>query len=154
MVLLHEIGRKEPLKGVNAVFIEDKQNSFIPYFIEKIRRKNDRELYLQLEGITTKEAARSLLKKPVYLDEEHFRQQVDKDSPLYYLGFQIEDDGEGLLGVISEVIQMPDQLLAKVYQDENELLIPLNENTLKKVNHKNRTIYVDLPEGLLDIYRS
>lgn len=154
MVLLHEIKKKEPLKGVKAIFIENKENSFIPYFIKNLRRKNTGELYLQLEDLNTKEAAESLLKKPVYLDEEHFRLQINKDSPLYYLGFQMKDYREGVLGVISEVIQMPEQLLTKIYQGENELLIPLNDQTLKKVDHKNHIIHVDLPEGLLDIYRS
>lgn len=152
MILLHQMKNREALKNVDAIFIEDKKGSFIPYFIENIRNKDNQELYLTLEGISSREMARTLLKKKIHLEESHFRQQVDENSSLYYLGFTIEDKEAGTLGKIAEIISMPDQLLAKIYHASSELLIPLNENTLRKVDRKNQIIYIELPEGLLDIY--
>jgi 16S rRNA processing protein RimM len=33
-----------------------------------------------------------------------------------------------------------------------EVMIPIHEASLKKIDQKNRSVHVALPEGLLDIY--
>jgi 16S rRNA processing protein RimM len=53
---------------------------------------------------------------------------------------------------VLEVIEQPLQILLRIEIDGKEVLIPINESTLVKVDHKGEKIYVDLPEGLLDIY--
>lgn len=154
LILVHKIGRVEALDKVKALFIEEKKNSFLPYFIESVRAKNREELYIKLEGISTKESASKLLTKQVYLDENRFREQVREGSLIYYLGFEVEDSHAGKLGSIAEIVEMPNQVLLKIYEGEHELLIPLNENTLRRIDRKTATLYVNLPEGLLDVYRS
>lgn len=154
VILVHKAGRKNALQGIPVIFIEERKNSLLPYFIESVRPKNEKELYLKLEDIHSKESAAGLLQKRVYLEEKHFRQAVNEESILFYLGFMVEDAHAGLLGNVAEVVEMPSQLLLKIYQDENELLIPLNENTLQNIDRKKKVIYVSLPDGLLDIYRS
>ena len=37
---------------------------------------------------------------------------------------------------------------------EKEILIPLHEQTLQSVDNKNKKVFVDLPDGLLEIYRN
>lgn len=154
VVLLHKTGKTEPLNDIKTIFIEERKNSFLPYFIGSVRPKKAQELYLKLEDVDSKEAAGKLLQKQVYLEEKHFRQMVGDDSILYYLGFSVNDKQAGDLGPVAEVIEMPSQLLLKVYQDEHELLIPLNEQTLQRIDKETKTIYVHLPDGLLDIYRA
>jgi 16S rRNA processing protein RimM len=153
LVLTHQTGSSRPLRHVEVLFLEEKKGSFIPYFITATREKGPREVLIKLEGITDRESARKLLSRKVYLEEKEFRQQVSADSPLAYLGFQVQDNRSGILGEIAEIVEMPGQWLAKVYEKGHELLIPLNEETLQKVDHKQAMLYVDLPDGLLDIYR-
>jgi 16S rRNA processing protein RimM len=57
-----------------------------------------------------------------------------------------------LLGKVIEVIEQPAQLLLSVMVNDKEVLVPINETTLDKIDHKNQKIFVILPEGLLDIY--
>ena len=33
-----------------------------------------------------------------------------------------------------------------------EVLIPINESFLKKIDHKKKEVILELPEGLLDVY--
>jgi 16S rRNA processing protein RimM len=42
-------------------------------------------------------------------------------------------------------------MITILYQG-NEAYIPLHEESLKAVNHKAKTISVELPDGLLDLY--
>jgi 16S rRNA processing protein RimM len=61
-------------------------------------------------------------------------------------------DGETDLGEIIEVIEQPHQILCTILYNGNEALIPVHEASLIKIDKKNRKVYVDIPEGLLDIY--
>lgn len=153
LILLHKLGRLDALQGIDTLFIEARKDSFLPYFPVAVRGKSHEELYLSLEGVQTVEAARRLLTKRVYLEEARFREQVQPESTLYYLGFTVHDHDEGVLGTVSEVVEMPSQLLVKVFQKGRELLIPLNESTLEAIDQDASVIRVRLPAGLLDIYR-
>ena len=53
---------------------------------------------------------------------------------------------------ILELIEKPHQLLCRLDRKGKEVLIPLNEETLQKVNHKKKEVLVELPDGLLEIY--
>lgn len=152
VVLVHNTAQGDALGGLKTLFVEERTNSFIPYFIEDIRTKNDRELYVKFEDISSKESAGKLLRKQVYLEEKYFRQIVKNNSILYYLGFEVIDAQAGDLGPVAEVLEMPSQLLMKVYQGEKELLIPINEQTLQNIDEEKKVIRVNLPDGLLDIY--
>ena len=57
------------------------------------------------------------------------------------------------LGPILEVIEQPHQVLCKIDLGGKEALIPIHEGTLKKVDQKKRLVWVELPDGLLDVYR-
>ena len=41
LILQHSLGKKTTLKGLEAIFIEEQQNSFIPYFVEKASIKSE-----------------------------------------------------------------------------------------------------------------
>ena len=63
LVLKHSLGKKTSLKGLQAIFIEEKKDSFLPWFIETTKIKNENEIYLKLEGVDTREAAMKLVTK-------------------------------------------------------------------------------------------
>ena len=67
------------------------------------------------------------------------------------IGYQTHDKVKGALGVIEDVLELPMQYLAKVNYNKKEVLIPLNDETIERIEKKTKTIYFNLPEGLLDI---
>ena len=151
MILKHSLGKKSALKGLKAIFIEEQKQSFIPWFIIVAKPKSDDETYIQLEGIDSREAALKLTQKEVWLPEEDFKKHASANSPLSFLGFNIIDNGKELAPIL-EIIEQPHQLLCRIEIDDKEVLIPLNEQTLQKVDIKKRQVFVTLPDGLLDIY--
>ena len=151
LVLLHSLGKKTSLKGLEAVYVEEQKDNFLPYFIEKTAVKNESETYIKLEGINTKETARKLTPKEVWLEESDFEKYAAKAAPISLLGFSIID-GEQNLGEIIEVIEQPHQVLCTIMYKGKEALIPVHEASLLKLDKKNRKVYLDLPEGLLEIY--
>lgn len=151
LLLKHALGKKTSLKGLQAIFIEEKKDSFIPWFIEKATIKTGEEIFLKLEGVHTREAAMRLTQKKVWLPEADYKKFAAKSSPAGILGYTIMEQGKPL-GEILEVIEQPHQLLCRLEIRGKEVLVPLHENSLEKVNHKKKEVAVILPDGLLDIY--
>lgn len=152
LVLRHHLGKKTTLKGVEALFIEKNKDELLPYFIESAKIKTNDELYIKLEGINKKEAAQGLVQKQAWLTEEEFHKHAGKSAPISLLGYHIINEGEDI-GEILEVIEQPHQMLCRIDLQGKEALIPIHTETLVKVDKKNKQVLVELPEGLLDIFR-
>jgi 16S rRNA processing protein RimM len=151
VVLEHALGKKTDLKGLETIFIEERKGSFLPYFIESTKLKNQQEVYLKLEGFSTKESARRLNQREVWLLKEDFDKYAGKSSPISLLGYMMINQGEEI-GEVIEVIDQPMQVLCKVIYRGNEALIPLHSESLNKIDKKKRQLHVTLPDGLLNIY--
>ena len=153
VVLQHALGKKTELKGLQTIFIEERKSSFLPYFVESTTAKNKEEVYIKLEGFSTKESARRLNQKEVWLLKPDFDKYAAKSSPISLLGYIMINEGKEI-GEIIEVIEQPMQVLCKIMYQGNEALIPIHEESLGKIDKKNKRVYVTLPDGLLDIYCS
>ena len=151
LLLQHELGKKSSLKGLAALFIEDKNKSFLPYFIQQARVKSEDEVYIKLEGIDTREQAQRFTRRPAWVPEADFKKLAAKSAPASLLGYEIIDNGTAL-GEILELIEQPHQLLCRLEIQGKEVLIPLNESSLQSVDHRKKKVLVTLPDGLLSIY--
>lgn len=130
-----------PLDGLNA-----------PFFVEKWI--SQQPPVVRLEGVDKREAAASLAGLPLSLREADMTAVPlhEPESALDSLdGFLMIDDALGNIGSIQEVLEMPEQLMAVVDHEGTERLIPLNTTFITQVDADAKKVYVDLPEGLLEI---
>lgn len=151
LILKHSLGKKTSLKGLKAIFTEDRKDSFFPWFVQSAKIKNETEIYLTIEGITSKEAAAKIMQKEVWLPEADFKKFAHVDAPVNLLGYEVIHDNRSL-GPVLEVIEQAHQLLCRLEINSKDVFIPLNESTLQKTDHKSRQLFVTLPDGLLEIY--
>lgn len=151
LILVHNLGKRSDLKELSALFLKEGKDNFLPYFIEQVTARSETESYVKLEKIDTKESARRFYPKEVWLAEEDFNKYAAPSSAISLLGYNLVD-GENDLGEIIEVLEQPHQLLCTIMYKGNEALIPVHEDNLLKMDQKNRKVYVEIPEGLLDIY--
>lgn len=152
VVLQHALGAKTDLKGLETLFIEERQSSFLPYFVESTKLKNNEEVFIKLEGFNTKESCKRILQKQVWLLKADFDKYAGKSSPISLLGYMMINENKEI-GEVIEVIEQPMQVLCKIIYQGNEALIPLHEESLQKIDKKKKQVFVNLPEGLLDIYK-
>jgi 16S rRNA processing protein RimM len=151
LVLTHSLGSKSTLKGVETLYIETGKDQFLPYFIKELSMRNADELLVMLEDIDTKEKARLLTPKVVWLSESDFKAQRSSGTAISLLGYVLFDK-KNPLGVIEEVIEQPHQLLCVVRINGQEAMIPVHAHNLIGVDAKKQRVEVDVPEGLLDVY--
>ena len=152
LILQHHLGKKTALKGLETIYIQDATNNFLPYFIEKATARSENETLIKLEEINNKEAARLLTPKEVWLESADFKKHTAKATPISMLGYSLFDK-EVELGEIIEIIEQPHQILCTVSYQEKEILIPIHEANLVSIDKRKRKVVVDVPDGLIDIYR-
>jgi len=136
----------------NALFIEV-GGKLAPYFVQSIKYNQKNSAYLYLEDVDTVEKASVLVKKDIYLPNKLKPKKKKEEFTLKDLkGFIAVDEQHGELGEIADILEYPQQILAAVQYQGKEVLFPLNTTFIKGIDVEGGEVYLDLPEGLLDIY--
>lgn len=151
LILKHVLGKKTVFKANDVLFVDMKRGEQLPYFIQSSSSKKKDETIVKLEGVETKEAAAAFIQKKIWLTKVEFDKLVSKNAPVNLIGFSVVDKAI-ILGEVEAVIEQPQQILLQITINKKEVLIPVHEATLKKIDRKKNQIFVQLPEGLLEIY--
>lgn len=142
----------EIYEGMESVFVELGKN-LVPFFIEKCRLHKSSLLRISFEDIKSEVDADGLLGTKLYLPLSLLPKLPD--DQFYYhevIGFKMIDEVHGDIGIIESINDSSSQVLFEVKKEGKELLIPVSDDIIKKVDKKNATIYVTTPEGLVDLY--
>ncbi len=151
LVMTHIVGNSKWLKKEQPLHIEMQKGSFIPYFVSQVKVNNEKEFLINLEQIDKVDSAKKLVTKHVYVDEQVLSDYAAQ-SPLLWIGFQVIDNHYGDIGAIDDVVQTGKQWLARIIYKEKEVLIPLIEQTIERLDLKKKTLFTVLPEGLIEVY--
>ena len=68
------------------------------------------------------------------------------------IGFEVEDKRLGFVGEIQSINDSSAQPLFEVLNDGVEILIPMIDHFLVKIDRENKKVIMDLPEGLIEMY--
>jgi len=135
---------------VVVLVIKGKQT---PFFLEDVRIGNS--IIAKFEDVDTPEAALSIGSKEILAKASDLKiAKAAKEAEGFgyddCVGFKIFDDGKEI-GIIDELVEYPQQLIALVTYEGREVMIPLNEHFIQSLSEKKREIQMSLPEGLLDL---
>ncbi|MGB7786681.1 MAG: ribosome maturation factor RimM [Salinimicrobium sp.] len=137
---------------MESVFVEY-DNNLVPFFIEKSSLQKSNLLRVKFEEVDTEEDADDLMKCDLYLPL-NMLPELDEDQFYYHeiIGYTVEDANYGTVGVLTGVNDTTSQALFEIEKNGKQILIPMNEQFLQKVDKKNKKILVKTPEGLIDLY--
>lgn len=123
--------------------------ALIPFKIEKtsVFKKNIR---VQLEDVNNKNDTSILKDKLVFLKKSDIKFKNDKIEIEKILNFEIIEK-EKNIGKVLDYYEKKIQPLIITEIENKEVLIPYNSNIIKKIDYKLKKIFVDLPNGLIDI---
>lgn len=137
----------------DVLFLEVNKK-LVPYFVDSLKLQKNSTAYVNFEDVDHIDKAQPLVKKKVYLPNDKMPER-DPDDFRYtdLVGFLVIDEHEGEIGKITAVQELPQQFIATVDFGEKELLFPLNEDLILEIDAEEEIIEVELPEGLIDLYR-
>lgn len=151
VIVTHSLGKKTNFKNVKALMIEQLKNSLIPYFIQSAKATLSDESIVAFEDVPTREAAKILVGKSVWLLEEDFRALAAKQSTIRLIGYELWNEAV-LIGKIESVLEQPHQVLLTVLYKGQEALIPFVDEMIVSIQHDEQKLVMSLPDGLLEIY--
>jgi len=142
----------EQFLDMESVFVEQHKN-LIPFFIERSQLHKSSLLRVQFDDVYDEAAADALIGKELYLPLTALP-PLEGDKFYYHevLGFSVHDADFGEVGVITHVNDHTSQHLFEVDRNGIQILIPINDEIITKVDRENNIIFIDAPIGLIELY--
>ncbi|MGV6829002.1 MAG: ribosome maturation factor RimM [Flavobacteriales bacterium] len=142
----------EMFTQMESVFVE-KHKNLIPFFIERASLHKSQLLRVKFEDVNNDGDANSLLGSHLYLPLDLLPKLTG--NQFYYheiIGFEVEDINFGSVGVITGVNDSTTQALLEINRKGIQILIPITDEIIKKVDRVKKIITVIAPEGLIELY--
>ena len=150
VVMFLDVDEPADYAALDSAFVEVK-GSLVPYFFH-LDSLNGNKAVVTFEEITPDEA-RALVGCDLYLPLDMLPKLTG--NKFYFhevVGFTVVDSEKGAIGTIKSVIDYPAQPIFQIMQGDTEILIPVIDPVIKRVDRQSQTIFIDAPTGLIDLY--
>ena len=152
--VLVKIDTDEPeiYENMESVFVSI-GNNLIPFFIDRCRLHKSTLLRIDFEEVKDEPAADRIIGSELYLPLTMLPPL--SGNKFYFhevIGFTLMDELHGDIGTIQSINDSASQILFETKKGDKELLIPMTDDIITKVDRSAKTIYVTTPEGLVNLY--
>ena len=66
--------------------------------------------------------------------------------------FKVIDRDRGYVGILSCVLETAGQRILKIDYNGEEILVPLHDDFIERLDRQGKTLYLKTPQGLIDLY--
>jgi 16S rRNA processing protein RimM len=152
VVIYLDVDYPEDYEDLDSVYVEIK-GELVPYFISRFNLQKQNNAIVTFEDVDTIEKGQALVGSSLYLSLDELQELGDEEFYYHEIkGFTVVDETKGILGIVREVYALNGQdLIAMEYQGV-EVLIPTAQDIVLKADKENKQLFVNLPEGLLEVY--
>lgn len=139
-------------QDMESVFVEFNKH-LVPFFIESSSIHKNDFLRVRFEDIDSEEEADKIMGCEVYLPLSMLpKLEGDKFYFHEIIGFDAEDERLGIIGTIVGINDSSAQPLFEIKKGDIEILVPMIDDFIVKVDRANKKIVLNTPEGLVDLY--
>ena len=150
MVFYLDVDSPQDYADLDSVFIETK-TGLVPYFF-KVDNINGNKAVVTFEDLTPDEA-HALAGHDLYLPLDLLPKLTGNQFYFHeVIGFRVVDSQYGDIGTLQSIIEYPAQPLFQIDKDGKEILIPIIDPVIKLVDRENKTLHIDAPNGLIELY--
>ena len=141
----------EQYEDMESIFLAQGED-LVPYFFERSSFTNKGFMKVHFEGVDTEADADRIMKSELYLPLD-FLPELDDDAYYFHeiVGYDVVDAKHGNIGDVKLVDDSNAQTMLIVDNDGTEIMIPMDA-MVKKVDKENKTVEIETPDGLLDLY--
>ena len=151
VVLKLDTDEPDIYKNLDVVFL-DLGKKLLPFFIKNSLLQKGNQLRIQFEEINNETDADAILKTDVYLPL-NLLPKLTGDQFYFHevIGFMLEDVNYGEIGIITSINDKTAQDLFIIKKEDTEILIPMIDDFIKKIDRKNKKVIIKTPEGLIEM---
>ena len=121
----------------------------VPFFMEEYRFRSDSLALVKFCDIDTQERASELTGCDVFFPRALAEEDDEQFSLASLVGFDlVEADNNKKVGIIASIDNSTANIL---FELEDGRLIPATDDLITDINTKDRTIKMEIPEGLLEL---
>ena len=139
-------------KDIESVFLEI-EGVPIPFLIEHSYPAKGLHVIFKLLNINSQEEATPYIGAKLLLPINQLPKL--EGNQFYYhevVGFEVIDKEKGLVGVLKNISDYANNTMLEIMQGDCEILIPLNYEFVKTVDRQSKQLFIEAPEGLIDLY--
>ena len=153
VVLKLDTDEPELYQEMESVFVNI-GNNMIPFFIKDSLLQKGNQLRVNFETIQSEADADALLKAGVYLPLSMLPKLTGKKFYFHeIIGFAAEDVAYGAIGTVTGVNDSSAQPLFEIEEEGMQILVPMIDDFIVKIDREKQKILLKTPAGLLDMYR-
>ena len=127
--------------------------NLVPFFIKESSLQNNGLLRCALEDVNDQEMAKSLFGKSAFLSLDKLPALGDQQFYFHEISnYEVYDSVKGAIGHVEKVIEYSTSNLLSIIHGEKEILVPITDETIERIDKSAKKIYLNCPEGLIDLY--
>ena len=133
-------------------FFIELEGLLVPFFLKKdgLRFRSTNSAIVKLDWVDTEKYAKRLSGNSVYLYQTEIVDEPEESLKSQFENYLLIDEKIGEIGIINQVDDYSGNIVIAVSYKGEELLIPYNDNLLVEVNEAQKSIKLNLPEGLIE----
>lgn len=151
LVLEYEAEFEESVAESSRFFLEI-DGLLVPFFVAEdgLRFRSSKTALVTFDWVKTEKYARRLVGSSVYLFNYEIVDEPEESSISQFLHFSLLDENGKKVGEISAVDDYAGNIVFTIDTESGELLVPFNEDFLINLNEKQKTIQLQIPDGLIE----
>ena len=145
----HDIN--DNFEDLDFVFIEINKG-LIPFFIDSIKIKDSKTAVIKFEDVDEGKG-KKLVNLNFFVEAEKYENNTPE--ALFneeIIGYTVIDSNHGDIGIVNEILELPQHSVIQIINNKIEILIPIAEEIINNIDPDNKIIEISAPEGLIDLY--
>ena len=152
VVIKLDTDEPELYQNMESVFV-DLGGNLVPFFIKKSSLSKRTLLRVHFEDVNSEEEADFILKSAIYLPL-NLLPKLEGNQFYFHevIGFDVVDAHHGPIGKLVNINDNVSQAMFEIKKGDVEIFIPMVDDFIKKIDREHQKIYVETPDGLIDLY--
>ncbi len=151
LVIYIDADQPQDYKKLESVLI-DIDGELVPFFIDRFEFKSNNHVIVHFAGILPDDALH-LVNNNIYLPLSALPKLTG--NKFYFhevIGFKVMDKTKGEIGIVDSFMDFPTQSVMSINCQGKEVLIPVIDRFILSVDREEKTLFIDSPEGLIELY--
>jgi 16S rRNA processing protein RimM len=124
----------------------------VPFFVSEIIVRTETSAIVKFADIHSAEEMEEYIGYEVWIQELKKQRSSQSHSVIKDIkGYRVVDSKYGEIGIATTILNYNENYLLQLFKESNEILIPVHEHTITDIDNNTKTIFVNIPEGLLEL---